>query len=154
MLVNGLHFIIHCWCTYSLLWLIVNEEDGSNHINLLLHFIKACYSHQIATFFFFIKFCIFLTKDHKDNVILIVKLLYFFWRMSVEFGNVKCEFLLGLRGPFGFTHGKVTQVLWQPQPICKPRIVVSTNIFIDFGFSTWLRYLVICRVLLVIRLFL
>ena len=31
--------------------------------------------------------------------------------MSVEFGNGKCGFLLGLTGLFGFSHGKVTQVL-------------------------------------------
>ena len=54
--------------------------------------------------------------------------------MYVGFGNSKCGFLLGLRGLFGFSHGKVTQVLWQSQPIYKQRIVVSTNIFIDFDF--------------------
>ena len=54
--------------------------------------------------------------------------------MSVEFGNGKCGFLLGLTGLFDFGHGKVTQVLWQSQSIYKPRIVLLTNIFIDFEF--------------------
>ena len=56
--------------------------------------------------------------------------------MSVEFHNGKCGFLPSLTGLFGFSQDKVTQVLWQHQPICKLRIISFKNLLIlTFGFD-------------------
>ena len=75
-----------------------------------------------------------------------VKLLYFFVReFLLKLVIVNVGFRLVWQVFLALVICKVTQVLWQPQPICKLRIVVSKNIFINFDFWTWLRFMVVCR---------